>query len=283
LKQFLTWFDRVNQLKKCRHGEMLYQPNDRFIGRSFDLYGEFSEGEVALFRALLKPGDTAVDVGANIGGHTVALARLVGPAGHVAALEPQRLAFYCLCANVALNNLHHVVCHQVAAGAAAGTLVVPDLDPEAELNFGGLELFALLPGGPVQAVPVRPIDDLWLPACHLIKIDVEGMERQVLAGATQTIGRHRPFLYVEDDRPDRSAELRAALDALGYILYLHQPPYFNADNFFHNPTNIFGDTVSLNLYGHPQEAASRIDPQAFGMVRLTYGAGPPSPAGSGGK
>src|SRR5262249_11490328 len=208
-------------------------------------------------------------------------ARLVGPAGHVTALEPQRLAYYCLCANVALNNLHHVVCHQAAAGATAGTLVVPDLDPEAELNFGGLELFALPPCGPGQAVPGRLIDDLRLPACHLLKIDVEGMERQVLAGAAQTIRRHRPILYVEDDRPDRSAELRAALDALGYVLYLHRPPYFNPDNFFHNPTNIFGDTVSLNLYGHPREAASPIDPQAFGMVRLTGGADPPSPAGSG--
>jgi FkbM family methyltransferase len=275
--------DGVNQLKKCRHGEMLYQPNDRYIGRSFDLYGEFSEGEVALFRELLKPGDTAVDVGANIGAHTVALARLVGPAGRVAALEPQRLAYYCLCANVALNNLHHVVCHHMAAGAAAGTLFVPNVDPDAEVNFGGLQLVALSPGGQGQAILVQPIDDLRLPACRLLKIDVEGMERQVLAGAVQTIRRHRPFLYVEDDRPDRSGELRAALDALGYVLYLHRPPYFNRDNFFHNATNIFGDTVSLNLYGHPGEAASPIDPQVFGMVRLTGGAGPPAPVGPGGK
>jgi FkbM family methyltransferase len=259
----------VNQLKKCRYGEVLYQPNDSYIGRSFDLYGEFSEGEVALFRELLKPGDTAVDVGASIGAHTVPLARLVGSAGRVAALEPQRLAYYCLCANVALNNLHHVVCHHAAAGAAAGTLVVPAFDPDAELNFGGLSLFALPAGVPGQEVPVRPIDDLLLPACHLLKIDVEGMERQVLAGAAQTIRRHRPFLYVEDDRPDLSAELRADLDALGYVLYFHRPRYFNPDNFFHNPTNIFGDTVSLNLYGHPREAASPVDPQAFGMVRLT--------------
>jgi FkbM family methyltransferase len=281
LKPFLTWLDRVNQLKKCRYGEMLYQPNDLYVGRSLDLYGEFSEDEVALFRELLKPGDTAVDVGANIGAHTVALARLVGSTGRVAAVEPQRLAYYCLCANVALNNLHHVVCHQAVAGAAAGTLVVPDLDPEAEQNFGALELLALPPDVPGQAVPVRPIDDLRLPACHLLKIDVEGMERQVLAGAAQTIRRDRPFLYVEDDRPDRSAELRAALDALGYVLYFHQPPYFNPDNFFHNPTNIFANTVSLNLYGHPRETASPIRPAGVRHGETHRRRGPASKKGSG--
>src|SRR5439155_11606088 len=55
----------MNKLKQCRHGLMVYQPNDRYIGRSLELYGEFSEAEVDLFAGLVGPGDTAVDVGAN--------------------------------------------------------------------------------------------------------------------------------------------------------------------------------------------------------------------------
>ena len=54
-----------NRLKDCRHGRMLYNVNDRYIGRSLDLYGEFSEAEVELFRQIVRPGDIVVEVGAN--------------------------------------------------------------------------------------------------------------------------------------------------------------------------------------------------------------------------
>jgi FkbM family methyltransferase len=228
----------MNKLKTCRHGDMVYQANDLYVGRSLDLYGEFSEGEVAVFRALVRPGDVVVDVGANVGAHTVALARLVGREGSVIAFEPQRVTYYCLCASVALNNLHQVVCVQAAAGEAERTLLVPDLDPDRDQNFGGLELGGPGAGRAGRKVPVRRLDSLALPACRLIKIDVEGMEREVLAGAAETIRRCRPFLYVEDDRRDRSDGLRALLHELGYVCCLHRPPYFNPDNFAGRRDNI---------------------------------------------
>src|SRR5262249_30763115 len=152
---------------------------------------------------------------ANIGAHTLPLAHLVGPSGRVLAFEPQRIPFYSLCANVVLNNLSNVVCHQMAAGETAGTLAVPDLDYWAENNFGGLELACDYSQCRTYSVPVVRIDDLQLDACHFMKIDVEGMEKLVLAGAVETIRRFRPLLYVEDDRFEKSAALRAFLDSLG--------------------------------------------------------------------
>ena len=73
--------NREVRLKATRYGLMLYHPKDAYIGRSFDLYGEFSEGEVGLFRQLLQPGAVVLDIGANIGAHTLYFAAAVGPAG----------------------------------------------------------------------------------------------------------------------------------------------------------------------------------------------------------
>ncbi len=62
---------RHMRMKQCRHGVMLYNINDMYVGRSLDLYGEFSEGEAAMLGQILRPGMVVCDIGANIGCHTV--------------------------------------------------------------------------------------------------------------------------------------------------------------------------------------------------------------------
>src|SRR5262245_3941932 len=94
-----------SRVKDCRHGRLCYLLTDSYIGRSLDIYGEYSEGEIDLFRQLLRPGDVAVDVGANIGALTIGMARLVGPSGAVLAFEPQRVIFDILAQNIRLNGL----------------------------------------------------------------------------------------------------------------------------------------------------------------------------------
>src|SRR5262249_49184020 len=85
-----------NHLRKCRHGYVLYNINDMYVGRSFDLYGEFSEEEALLFEQVSRPGDVVMDIGANIGAHTLVMAKRVGPTGKVLAFEPQRVVFQTL-------------------------------------------------------------------------------------------------------------------------------------------------------------------------------------------
>lgn len=79
-----------NRVKACRHGLMLYNIHDKNVGRSLDIYGEWVQAEARLMQALLRPGDTAVDVGANIGAHTVVMAQSVGKTGKVWVFKPQR-------------------------------------------------------------------------------------------------------------------------------------------------------------------------------------------------
>ena len=236
------------RVKQCRHGAMMYLPADLFVGRSLDLYGEFSEGEVALFAQILKPGMFVVDVGANIGAHTIFFAKAVGPGGRVVAVEPQRILYQILCGNLALNAIGNTFAQHAGLGSAPESILVPPLNYAASHNFGGLALGEFTEG---EQVPVTTLDALALPACHLLKIDVEGMEAQVLQGARQTLARHRPILYVENDRTEKSAALIALLFELDYRLFWHLPPLFHADNFFGHAENVFGGFVSINMVGVP--------------------------------
>ena len=243
--------DLFNVRKLCRHGEMIFNRRDRYIGRSLELYGEFSEKEVELFSAFLRQGALVVEVGSNIGAHTLAISGLVGGEGSVVAFEPQRLVFYLLCANLALNSIRNVFAFHKAVGAEDATILVPQLDPESEANFGGLSLGAWECGEPV---PVVSLDGMRFPRLDLLKIDVEGMEEQVLIGAAETITRHRPILYLEDDRPEQSESLRARIRSLGFRIYRHAPPLFNPDNFAHNSEDIFPTVVSANLLCVPERS-----------------------------
>ena len=243
------------RIKCCRYGLMLYSARDTYIGRSFDLYGEFAEEEVAIFRQLVRPGQSVVDIGANIGAHTMALAAIVGPQGHVTAFEPQRVIFQILNANAALNGLGCVATRQMALGSSAGTIKVPPMDYAGEANFGGLSLEGAIAG---EEVPLATLDSLALRACDFAKIDVEGMEIEVLKGMGETIARFRPAMYVENDRAHKSAALIAHLLGLDYRLYFHVTPAFAPVNFFANPVNVYGRTGTFNMICLPRERAQSV-------------------------
>src|SRR3954463_13800131 len=100
-----------NQLAEVAGGYCLYNVHDLYIGRSIAVYGEYAGLETGLLAGLCGAGDVVIDVGGNIGTHSVALARKVGRTGRVLAFEPQRLVFQTLCANVALNSLENIDCY----------------------------------------------------------------------------------------------------------------------------------------------------------------------------
>jgi FkbM family methyltransferase len=242
-------WESLVRTKVCRHGIFSYLPHDLFVGRSLDVYGEFSEHEVALFQQLLRPGAVVIEAGANIGALTVPIARAVCGAGRLIAYEPQAVLAALLARNVGANGLAQVEVRCAALGARPGSLRVPPLDYAATGNFGGVSLGA---DTGVDA-PVDTIDGLDLARVDLIKIDVEGMELEVLHGADDLIARCRPMLHVENDRTDRSAALIAALLERRYVLWWHLSPLFSPDNHAGRADNIFPTAVSINLLCAPVE------------------------------
>jgi FkbM family methyltransferase len=261
-------FDSV--LHATRHGPMWGLKTDAYITRCLEVYGEYCEAESDVFRQLIKPGMTVVEAGANIGAHTVPMARACAP-GRLIAFEPQQRVFQLLCANLTMNEIANATVYPEALGAAAGVVELPSVDYGADGNFGSVSPRATAGAGEPwregRMVRQRPLDALELPECGLIKVDVEGWEVGVLRGAMTTIARCRPLLYVENDRAAQQAELIALIDALGYTQYWHIAPLFNPKNFNAVAKDIFNSVSSMNMLCVPAERdltvvdMERIDPQ----------------------
>lgn len=252
---------------QTRHGEMIYLKGDAYIGRGLELYGELSEGETVLFQQILRPNSVVVEAGANIGLHTLPLARAVGSGGRVIAFEPQRIIFQILCANLALNGIANVLIRNEAVGDNNQTdgdqwIHVPPVDYSSPVNFGGIEL-----GGKIgERVRVTAIDSLNLSRLDLLKADVEGMELFCLKGAATTIRRLRPILYVENNRPHLSADLNKFMMDMGYRLWWHIPPLYETNNFKKNPQNVFPATISINVLALPNEHKTEVKGGLFRAV-----------------
>lgn len=249
----------VTRIKPCKHGLMMYFKNDQYVGRSLEEYGEFSEAEVSFFKQAATPGDVVVEVGANIGAHTIMLAKAVGEQGKVIAFEPQRRVAQVLNANIALNELNNVMCYTMGLGAQNEIAQIPDLDFSQTNNIGGLAIGTYPGVTQYSSVEIRTLDSFHLPQIKLLKIDVEGMEKMVLDGAKETIARCRPIMYIENDRRDKSQELIKTIFDLGYKAWWHLPLFFNPDNYAGRSDDIFvPDLASINLMCLPKEMNAQI-------------------------
>lgn len=234
-----------------RYGRMMVNPNDIYIGRSLIKYGEFSPAEAKLYSAMVRPGHTVIEAGANIGCFTLQFAQRVGAQGQVLAFEPQRQAYQMLCGNLALNGISNTATWQAALGSELGQLTVPVVSFDAPGNFGGV---SVTEEGKGDIVSSTTIDSLGLSACHLIKADVEGMEREVLLGARKTIAEFQPLLYVENDRREKSAELISLVQEMNYSAFWHLPAMFSPDNYRGDVENVFGDIMSINMLCLPRDS-----------------------------
>jgi len=253
----------------CRHGEFAFFAHDRYVGRSLELYGEWSEGEVDLFRQIVKPGAHVVEAGANIGSHTVPLAKL---GARVLAIEGQPAVKAMLDDNLALNQCHEVRTRLAMVSCAPGEIHLPRPDYEGDVNVGGVSAHAATRarsgmGQPVgiDKVPAIAIDDLNLARVDLLKADVEGFELPLLLGAERTIKRTRPLLYLEANSGPSRPALIAFVRALDYRVFGHVVPMYRPENFRANPVNVFENIASHNIFCVPAERAQVIK----GLPELT--------------
>jgi FkbM family methyltransferase len=149
--------------------------------------------------ATLPPNCLVVDAGANIGLVSIPVALAVREkSGVVHAFEVQRMMFYALCGAAALNDLENLHVHRRGLGAAGAVLKVPRVDYGVAQDFGMVSLADQAKISAFESVQISAIDDLSLPRLDFLKIDVEGMEIDVLEGARRTIAAHLPWSWIEN-------------------------------------------------------------------------------------
>lgn len=201
------------------------------FGVGFDLLetSSFSSNEVDLALSMLElrrryfgDGVVAIDCGANIGVHTIEWARAMTGWGEVIAIEAQERVFYALAGNIALNNCFNARALLAAVGDTSGSIRVPVLDHTRPASFGSVELTRKdtteFVGQAVdyseqatRELPCLTLDSLGLQRVDLIKIDIEGMEKEALAGAGDVLRRCKPIVVVHQVGQGRLAVVARGL------------------------------------------------------------------------
>ena len=224
---------------ECRHGSFSFYAEDKLIGRALERYGEYSEGEVVVFKKCLRQGNVAIDVGANIGAFTVPMAQLVGEDGMVYAFEASQKNLDLLYQNVFEHNkMVNVAVIPHAASNNPGKVTISHQDAHHAYDLSDRGEFT------VDSVTVDSLD---LEECHFIKIDVDAHEIEVLQGAEETIKRCQPIIYVENEHEEKAGELIAWLTDHDYRCFWHRPVHYNPDNHRKDPHNFFGNLVSIMM------------------------------------
>ena len=219
--------DSTVVIKEIAPGVRLFiDLSDHVIGLNI-LRGQYEQDEIRFVRRLLKPGDSAIDVGGHIGFFTMQMAAAVGPDGRIYAFEPLDSNANLLERSIAENGFGDRVRFQRAAvGAAPGTATLTF--PIETLNSGGAYLLrngsAPLAGNQKKDVPLIALDALELRRpVRFIKMDVEGAEPQVLRGAARILKEDTPVILSElhPTQLERASgvtagEFLAQIAALGY-------------------------------------------------------------------
>lgn len=236
-------------------------------GIDFALYlGAFERGTTAACARLVRPGFNVLDIGANIGAHTLHLARLVGAEGRVFAFEPTRYAFEKLTRNLALNTdlQRRVTAVQAFLGPRSAAAAPPAI-PSAWPLAGDGELHAKHFGEAMSTsgAAATSVDEFLaanaIPRVDFVKLDVDGFECDVLCGAVAMLKRDRPT-FVMEIAPYVLAERGASLDRLvGYLAPLEYR-FFSEDGNRPLPSSphqlaaLVPDGASMNVIAVPSPA-----------------------------
>lgn len=219
-----------------RYGMMILNRHD--INQTSSLFRTgkaVDHDEIMMLREIVEstypaPRNIFLDVGACFGTYSLALRHWFK---EIYTFEPQRILYNMICGSVALNGIENIHVINAAVGGRDGIIDLPRFDYASPLNFGSIE-FGLeqnerltqsrLPS--IETVPIISLRDFIYKndlKINLIKIDVEGMEMDVIRGAALELATQKPLLFIEWIKSDRR-EIEEALRDFGYTTIEERGP-----------------------------------------------------------
>jgi len=217
-----------SKLTDTVNGKMLIYTDDPTIGRSLDLYGEYCQPEIELLKNLSNKTTWFVDIGANIGTHTIPMSYHVD---RVIAFEPDDANFDLLSKNVA--GLCAIRKNVTATKMAIGDTLQ---EVNTQFDFGKTKI--------VQGTGIKsaPLDILGLPKVDLVKIDVEGQELKVLVGMRNILIKYKPDMLIEMQDETTYNETFDFLESCNYKAYWFPVSTYSKNNQKNNTDDVFGPT-----------------------------------------
>lgn len=223
VRPYLLWRDQpITAVTKF--GAVLEGRLHDAIHNSLYFFGVWEPGITRIFQTQLRPGDVCIDIGANVGAHTLLAAHLVRSNGRVHAIEASPTIYQRLTRNLELNHLHQVTPYNVAVTDQAGPVTVFLHDAT---NLGATTIIASAASRRATTVEVvvdgRPLSGIVpieeIKAARLIKIDVEGAEWLVLQGMRDVLPTLRPdCLVLLELNPEALAQQgRIVDDVVGFF------------------------------------------------------------------
>ena len=251
-----------------KYGEMRIIDTDEVVSHSLSMYGEWASEELNLLSQLIQPDMCVLDVGAFIGTHSLAFSKFVGYKGKVYSFEPRKEVYAVLSENLSINNCNNVVAFNIALSDSVTTLKLNSLDLNEKENFGALsvdnDIFIL--DSITYKINVSTIDGLALGKVDFIKIDVEGMERQVLDGALETLFRDRPIIFCECNSLAAGYKIVEFCQNQQLDIYVILSSAYNPNNFNAIKENFFGEAKELSFLLIPKEKKEDIN---FSIINAT--------------
>jgi FkbM family methyltransferase len=219
---------------ETRVGMLQYLPDEAWVGAALGWYGEYLQPQLDLLARLIRPGATVLEADAGVGAHAVFLGKALSAAGHLFVYEPRPVVQRILQQNLGANRVVNVTLMRRALGRRSA---------EADAASGEA----------ASSVVTETLDELQLERLDWLKINDGALALEVLDGATDTLWRLRPLLFI-------AAADEAALTALArrarefsYRCWRMETALFNAENFNRRDTDIFSGRTALALLAIPEE------------------------------
>lgn len=211
---------------------MYFLEDDHFVGNVISLTGDYEAYETSIILNNIKKGDTVVDIGANIGFHTILFANKIGPQGKVYAFEPDPVSYKILLKNIKANNFKNVIASPLAISNKKAVLNLY----KSKDNYGDNRVYSSDISSTNLTIKADSLDNFFSDLItkgkkiSLLKIDTQGFEPFVIQGAKKLIKKYKPILFFEYWPYGYHSSKSNGTEMLNYLKKIYKDLYLIDDN-----------------------------------------------------